>query len=87
MKAQTGDWLIVHPRIEGGHVRKAEIMATHADGAPPYTVHWLDDGKESVVFPGPDSQIVTAADQASHDRAQSEVVRRVQTVIGDRVPD
>jgi hypothetical protein len=87
MKAQTGDWLIVHPRTEGGHLRKAEIIATHAEGAPPYTVHWLDDGKQSVVFPGPDSQIVTAADQAALGHAQSEVVHRVQTVIGYRVPD
>lgn len=86
MKAQTGDWLIVHPRTEGAHVRKAEIMVTHADGAPPYTVHWLDDGRESVVFPGPDSQIVTAADHAALGHAQSDVADR-QTVIGDRAPD
>jgi len=44
-------------------------------------------GDWSVEFPGPDSQIVTAADQAALGHAQSDAVHRVQTVSGDRVPD
>jgi hypothetical protein len=69
MQAQSGDWLVVHSHNDGGHVRKAEIIATGVDGTPPYTVRWIDDDRESVVFPGPDAQVVTAADQARADRA------------------
>ena len=32
MKAQPGDWLVVHSHIEGRHDRRAEILATGPDG-------------------------------------------------------
>ena len=38
MKAQPGDWLVVHSHIEGRHDRRAEILATGPDGEPPFTV-------------------------------------------------
>ena len=79
MQAHPGDWLIVHSHTEGGPVRKAEIITTHAGGTPPYTVRWIEDDRESVVFPGPDAQIVTAAEQAEHDRAQSDLINQVQS--------
>jgi len=82
MKAQSGDWLVVHPHTEGGHLRKAEILATHPGGEPPFTVRWLDDGRESVFFPGPDAQVVSAAEQADIDLAQSELIDRMQSAIG-----
>jgi hypothetical protein len=34
MQAHPGDWLIMHSHTDGGHVRRAEIISTGADGAP-----------------------------------------------------
>lgn len=81
MQAHEGDWLVVHSHTDGGHVRRAEIIGTRDDGAPPYSVRWIDDDKESVVFPGPDAQVVSAAEQQEHDRTQSEMIDRMQSSI------
>ncbi len=81
MQAHSGDWLVVRSHTDGGHVRKGAIIATHADGEPPYSVRWLDDDRESVVFPGADAQIIPAEDQAERDRAQSELISQVQSGI------
>ena len=86
MRAQTGDWLIVHSHTEGSHNRKAEILATHGDGEPPYTVRWLDEERETVVFPGPDAEIVSAARLAEMDRTQTGLITRVQGSIGSSTP-
>lgn len=56
MRAAVGEWLVV----EGGHLddhrRKGQIMEVRGpDGAPPYLVHWLEDGHTSLIFPGPDT--------------------------------
>jgi Domain of unknown function (DUF1918) len=82
MQAQPGDWLVVHSHTEGGHSRRAEIISTHSGGEPPYTVRWLEDDHESVVFPGPDAQVVSAADQSAIDKAQAEQIARVQSSVG-----
>ena len=58
MRAQPGDLLVVHSHTDQGAVRRAEIVTTHANGEPPFTVRWTDDNHESVVFPGPDAQII-----------------------------
>lgn len=58
MRAQPGDLLVVHSHTDQGVVRRAEIVTTHANGEPPFTVRWTDDNHESVVFPGPDAQII-----------------------------
>ena len=64
MKAQPGDWLVVHARTDNQHVRSAEIVAVPSgDGTPPFTVRWLDTGHTAVVFPGPDATVVSAADK------------------------
>ncbi|MCK2218982.1 DUF1918 domain-containing protein [Actinomadura sp. ATCC 31491] len=62
MKASAGDRLIVEGTY-GGDVRKEGliIQVEHADGSPPYLVRWLEDGHESLVYPGPDARIVAAA--------------------------
>lgn len=86
MQARSGDWLVVHSHNDGGHVRKAEIISTHG-GEPPYTVRWLDEDKESIVFPGPDAQIVSAAEQGELNEAASARINRVQTAIGDPTSD
>lgn len=58
MRAQPGDSLGVHSHRGQEVVRRAEIVSTHANGEPPFTVRWTDDNHESVVFPGPDAQII-----------------------------
>jgi hypothetical protein len=34
----------------------------HADGTPPYEVHWLDDGHVTLVFPGPEAHVEPPTD-------------------------
>jgi hypothetical protein len=85
MKAHPGDWIIMHSHTDGGPTRKAEVIATGADGAPPYTVRWIEDDRESVVFPGPDAHILTAEQQAAHDRAETEQIRKFQSALGVRI--
>jgi hypothetical protein len=58
MKAHVGDRLVV----EGTHVgdlRRVGIIVAmrHQDGQPPYVVRWLDSGRESLVFPGPEAKV------------------------------
>ncbi|SFR03097.1 protein of unknown function [Lentzea waywayandensis] len=60
MKAKRGDWLV----DPGG--RRGRITAVkHEDGRPPYLVRWLDTEHETLVFPGPDTHVVTAEDEAA----------------------
>jgi hypothetical protein len=81
MQARSGDWLIMHSHTDGGHVRKAEIITTGADGAPPFTVRWIEDDRESVVFPGPDAQVLSAEEQAEIDRAEAKHIDKVQSAL------
>jgi hypothetical protein len=58
MYAHVGDRLV----LEATHVdeprrRGVVIGLQHRDGSPPYLVRWLDDGHESLVYPGPDARI------------------------------
>jgi hypothetical protein len=58
MQAQVGDRLV----MEGVHVgdrKRVGIISglSHQDGTPPYTVKWLDTGRESLVFPGSECHI------------------------------
>jgi hypothetical protein len=87
MKAHSGDWLVVHSHTDGGPVRRAEIIATGVDGNPPYTVRWVEDDRESVVFPGPDAQVVSAEEQAEIHRLESAHIEKVQAELGSRGND
>lgn len=78
MQAKVGDWLVVKSSSESRHARRAAILAVSADGGPPYTVRWLDTGREALVFPGPDCVLISAADQAELDRQQAERSARLQ---------
>ena len=60
----------------------AEIIATGVDGNPPYTVRWVEDDRESVVFPGPDAQVVSAVEQAEIHRLESAHIEKVQAELG-----
>lgn len=58
MHATVGDHLHTHGRLVGQEDRIAEIVEVRgADGAPPYLVRY-PDGRERLVFPGPDCVVV-----------------------------
>ncbi|GID32350.1 DUF1918 domain-containing protein [Paractinoplanes brasiliensis] len=58
MRAQIGDRLV----LEGTHLGDARrvgivIAVAHDDGSPPYEVRWLDTGRATLIFPGPEARI------------------------------
>ncbi|GAB2584267.1 hypothetical protein Aab01nite_54380 [Paractinoplanes abujensis] len=58
MFAQVGDRIVVDGIHHEGDRRAGVITAVrHADGAPPYEVRWLDDGRKSLIFPGDEAEI------------------------------
>jgi hypothetical protein len=64
--ARVGDWIVVHGRTLDDPVREGRIdELLHADGSPPYLVHWLDDDRRSVVFPGPDAVVTPGRPHAT----------------------
>lgn len=82
MKAKTGDWLVT----KGATIDKAErrglITEVHSgDGSPPYVVRWLDTDHVATVFPGADSLVVTAGEQAEADQKARQRFGTVQSVI------
>jgi hypothetical protein len=82
MKAKAGDWLV----IKGLTVDRAEqrgliTEVRSGDGSPPYVVRWLDSDREALVFPGPDSVIVTAEQQREADERAQHRIRAVQSEI------
>ncbi|GAA1819602.1 DUF1918 domain-containing protein [Actinomadura chokoriensis] len=59
MKARIGDRLHVHGRNVGNPDQLGEIVEVRGeDGGPPYVVRF-PDGRESLVFPGPDAVVET----------------------------
>ncbi|MEV0895433.1 DUF1918 domain-containing protein [Actinoplanes sp. NPDC049802] len=58
MNAHVGDHVVVEAVRLGGE-RRIGIITTveHADGTPPYRVHWLNDGRTTLFFPGPEAHI------------------------------
>ncbi|MEU2718919.1 DUF1918 domain-containing protein [Streptomyces sp. NPDC007205] len=55
MRASVGDGLLVFGRIVGRRDRRGEIIEVLGQGgAPPYRVRF-DDGRESIMTPGPDA--------------------------------
>lgn len=81
MKAKIGDWLFVNSRNESTHARRAKILDVGRDGAPPYTVRWVDTDHDAIVFPGPDAEIVTTARLEELDRVRAQRAVAVQTAI------
>lgn len=65
MKAEVGDWVVIEGVTLGVPTRRGQVVELrHPDGSPPYLVHWLDTGKRTLVFPGPDGHVVTAEEEA-----------------------
>lgn len=57
MRATVGDRLHVHGRTVGTSDKVAEIVEVRGEqGSPPYWVRF-PDGRETLVYPGPDSVI------------------------------
>ncbi|MEU4424777.1 DUF1918 domain-containing protein [Actinoplanes sp. NPDC024001] len=58
MKARIGDRIVVESTYLGTE-RRIGIITTieHDDGTPPYRVHWLNDGRTTLFFPGPETHI------------------------------
>jgi len=85
MYAKVGDWLLVKSRSDTTRSRQGEIIAvTSPQGSPPYRVRWLDDGRETLVFPGPDSVVVSAAEQRRLDEQAAARGTRAQLEIAGR---
>ncbi|MDV7244136.1 MULTISPECIES: DUF1918 domain-containing protein [Rhodococcus] len=57
MHVAVGDRLHVQGRVVGAHAHTAEVVEVHGEnGEPPYLVRY-DDGREALVFPGPDAWV------------------------------
>lgn len=74
MQVHVGDWLILNDRSQDQPGRRAVILAVRDEGHPPFTVRWLDDGREALVFPGVDSQVVSREQQAARYRGHAELL-------------
>lgn len=60
MHAKVGDRIVVHPNHLDEPIRDGEVLEVRGEaGAPPYVIRWSDDGHESLVFPGPGTQVVS----------------------------
>ncbi|MEU7909371.1 DUF1918 domain-containing protein [Actinoplanes sp. NPDC049118] len=58
MIAEIGDRIILEAAHLGDLRRIGVITAiAHTDGGPPYEVRWLDDGRTTLIFPGPEARI------------------------------
>jgi len=69
MQATVGDRLHVHSNTVGDPERVAEIIEVRGEnGAPPYVVRY-PDGRQTLIFPGPDSVV-------EHPRSGSRLSRR-----------
>lgn len=63
MHASVGDRLHMHGRTVGARDRIATIVEVRGkNGSPPYLVRF-PDGRETLIFPGPDSVIKPAEPQ------------------------
>ncbi|HEY9473892.1 MAG TPA: DUF1918 domain-containing protein [Mycobacteriales bacterium] len=57
MRASVGDRLLVHGHVVGQPSRQGSIVEVRGPrGEPPYLVRF-DDGREVLVYPGPDAVI------------------------------
>jgi len=58
MRANVGDWLVIKGTRLDDPLRRGEIVElVHDDGAPPFYVHWLDNDRTTLYFPGPDAHV------------------------------
>ena len=64
MQASVGDRLHMYSNTAGDRDRVAEIIEVRGEnGTPPYVVRY-PDGRETLIFPGPDTVIERAESQS-----------------------
>lgn len=85
MHAAPGDWLVVKSSRDTVHERHALILGVSEGGAPPFHIRWIDTGRESLIYPGPDAVVISAAEQAEYDRQQVERAQHMQEDIEARL--
>lgn len=82
MKGHPGDWLVVHSRDEHHHEQSGVIVECHGpDDSAPFLVRWDEDGRETLVFPGPDSAVYSAEDYAARNAASTARALKLQKEI------
>ena len=60
MRAQIGEQLHIHGKAVGSSDQIGEILEVRGpDGTPPYLVKF-PDGRESLIYPGPDAEVESA---------------------------
>jgi len=65
MIAHVGDRIVIEATHLSETRRVGVVTAVgHADGAPPYRVRWLDDGRTTLIFPGAEARIEHPAEAA-----------------------
>jgi uncharacterized protein DUF1918 len=85
MNAKPGDWLIVEIAGTDNATRRAKILAVGSpDGAPPFTVRWLDTDREGLLFPGVDARVLTREELDALDTLMAERATVVQRHIAHR---
>lgn len=73
--ASTGDWLLVRARTDSLRPRRGHILEVRGQqGTPPYLVRWADTGAQALVFPGPDTQVMSGAELSELDRRHNQPV-------------
>jgi len=66
MIAQIGDRIVLEATHLGEARRVGVITAVaHDDGAPPYRVRWLENGRTTLIFPGAEARIERNAPSAN----------------------
>jgi len=84
MRAEPGDWLVVHSRSIDGSVRRGYIEEVRSvDGSPPYLVRWSDTGHVALTFPGPDSCVLSVGEVEAADDVASKRLSSIQREIDD----
>lgn len=77
VKARVGDWVVVEGVTLGVPTRRGQVVEVrHPDGSPPYLVHWVDTGKQTLAFPGPDAHVMTAEEEARRLAAEVDATAR-----------
>ena len=73
--ASTGDWLLVRARTDSLRPRRGQILEVRGQqGRPPYLVRWADTGAQALVFPGPDTQVMSEAQLSELDGQRNQRV-------------
>jgi hypothetical protein len=83
MRAHAGDWLIIERGDVDHHARRGRIEEVRsADGSPPYVVRWLDTDHTVLVFPGPDTSVLSPEELEQADAAATNRFAAIQREIG-----